>query len=52
MMGGLTSFIRMAMPGQGQPNGGVQSPQAQEALATAIDMEGKAIIAQIKPAAK
>jgi hypothetical protein len=52
MMGGLTSLIRMAMPGQGQPNGGVQSPQAQEALATAIDMEGKAIIAQIKPAAK
>lgn len=48
MMGGLTSVLRAVMPGQGPQGGDALSPQAQEAVAAAIDMEGKAIIAQVK----
>jgi hypothetical protein len=47
MMGGLTSLIRAAMPSQTPQGSASQSPTALEALAAAIDLEGKAVIAQV-----
>jgi hypothetical protein len=52
MMGGLTSVIRAALPGQGPQANGGPSPMALEAVAAAIEVEGKAVIAQVKPPAK
>ena len=52
MMGGLTSLIRAAMPGQGPQANGAQNPMTMEAIAAAIELEGKAIIAQVKTPAR
>jgi hypothetical protein len=52
MMGGLTSLIRAAMPGQGPKGNSAQNPTALEAIAAAIDLEGQAVIAQVKPSAR
>ena len=51
MMGGINSLIQMAMPGHAAVNS-AQSPTAMEAVAIAIDQEGRAIVAQMKPAGK
>jgi len=48
MMGGITSLIQAAMPGQVPQAGNAQSPTAQEAVAAAIELEGKAVIAQVR----
>ena len=52
MMGGLTTMLRMTMPAQGPQANGGRTPTALEAVAAAIDQEGKAIIAQMNAAAK
>jgi hypothetical protein len=53
MMSGISMLIQAAMPSPGSAQGGAaQSPEAAEAISSAIDLEAKAVVSQLKPTAK
>jgi len=52
MMGGIASILRATTQTATTQGSGAQSPIAAEAITTAIDMEGKAVIAHLRPAAQ
>lgn len=52
MMGGITMLIRAATQGPGGQGSNAQNPMTAEAIAAAIDLEGKAVISQLKPPAR
>jgi hypothetical protein len=52
MMGGIASMLRAATQSTSTQGSAAQGPTAAEAITMAIDQEGKAVIAQLKPSAQ
>jgi hypothetical protein len=52
MMGGIATLLRAVTQPSGGPGNAAQSPMAAEAITIAIDLEGKAVISQLKPPAQ
>ena len=48
MMGGITTVLRLVTQPSGAPGNPAQNPMTAEAISAAIDLEGKAVIAQLK----
>jgi hypothetical protein len=52
MMGGITTVLRLVTQPSAAPGSAAQNPMTAEAISAAIDLEGKAVIAQLKPPAQ
>jgi hypothetical protein len=52
MMGGITTVLRLVTQPAAGSGSAAQNPMTAEAISAAIDLEGKAVIAQLKPPAQ